>query len=186
MQSLDDQELRWLGRRHDAEKARRAARAIRDAGCENFSLDLMYGLPGQPLDSISRTIDGLLALEPAHLSSYALTLEPTTPLGADLEAGRLTMPEDDTVADAYDLVQQAFGAAGFEQYELSNWARPGRQSIHNLTYWRNGEYLALGAGASGSFAGERYKRTPDVRQYIAQAQAAIPPTWSASPGSMPR
>lgn len=169
VQSLVDRELQFLGRRHDADKAMRAARALREAGCVNFSVDLMYGLPGQSQSDLDRSIEGLVALEPSHISCYALTLEAETPMGADAAAGRLEVADDDRVADAYARIQEKLGTAGFDQYELSNWARPGRQSVHNLTYWRNGEYLGLGAGASGSFMGLRYKRTPIVPVYIESA-----------------
>lgn len=171
VQSLIDDELRFLGRRHDSAKAIKSAQAVREAGCANLSLDLMYGLPGQTSDDVSRSLEGLIALEPAHLSCYALTLEPDTPMGADEAAGRLQLPDDDRVASLYELVQRRLGKAGFGQYEVSNWARPSRESIHNLTYWLNGEYVGLGAGAAGSLAGHRYKRDPNLRAYIGAAQA---------------
>lgn len=174
VQSLQDPELRLLGRRHTADKALRAARAIREAGCANLSVDLMYGLPGQSMAALERTLAGVIALEPAHVSCYALTLEPTTPMGAAVEAGELALPDDDTVADQYARIQQVLGNAGYRQYEISNWARPGRESVHNLTYWRNGEWLGLGAGAAGSFMGLRTRRTPVIRDYIAAARAGEP------------
>lgn len=174
VQSLDDAELRFLGRRHTADKAVRAAQAIRAAGCTNFSVDLMYGLPNQPLDAVRRSLDGLLALEPAHVSCYALSIEEGTPFGMAAQRGRLQALDDDAVAEAYALIQRELSAAGFVQYELSNWARPGRVSIHNLTYWRNGEWIGLGPGAAGSCAGVRYTRVADVRGYIAAALADEP------------
>ncbi|MBM2810307.1 MAG: hypothetical protein HW416_1066 [Chloroflexi bacterium] len=185
VQSLDDDELRLLCRRHTADKARRAVAAARDAGCTDLSVDCMYGLPGQSAESVGRTIEGLVALNPDHVSCYALTLDATTPMGAAQVAGTLTLPDDDAVADQYAALQDALGRAGFLQYELSNWARPGHASIHNLTYWRNGEYVGLGAGASGSFMGLRYKRTPDIVAYIAAAAAGQPgyvasEHWSAA------
>jgi oxygen-independent coproporphyrinogen-3 oxidase len=174
IQSFDDDELRFLGRRHSAEKAERAVRAIREAGCENVSLDLMYGLPGQTPETLGRTLNHALALEPAHLSCYALTLEDSTPMGSAVAAGDLLLPDDDAVADQYAGIRATLARAGFHQYETSNWARAGRESVHNLTYWRNGEWLGLGAGAAGSFMGYRTKRTPVVRDYIAAAQAGQP------------
>jgi oxygen-independent coproporphyrinogen-3 oxidase len=95
-------------------------------------------------------------------------------MGAQAERGELTLIGDDSVADQYAAIQAGLAAAGYEQYELSNWALPGHASVHNLTYWRNGEYVGLGAGASGSFMGLRYKRTPVVRDYIAAAMAGDP------------
>src|SRR5205807_375957 len=149
VQSLDDGELRFLGRRHTADKAMRAARAVREAGCEDLSVDLMYGLPGQTIASLRASLDGLLSLDPDHISCYALTLEADTPMGAEANAGRLHLIEDDAVADQYAEIQSVLAQAGFAQYELSNWARPGHESIHNLTYWRNGEWIGLVAGAAG-------------------------------------
>ena len=181
IQSLVDEELRFLGRRHTADKARRAVRAVREAGCANLSLDLMYGVKGQTPSRLQASIDGLLELNPEHLSAYALTLEPTTPMGAELASGRLTLPSDDAVADAYTQIQAAFQTAGFEQYEVSNWARPGHQSVHNLTYWRNGEWVGLGAGASGSCFGGRYKRNPDIRAYIASTHSGDPAYVESEP-----
>jgi oxygen-independent coproporphyrinogen-3 oxidase len=131
----------------------------------------MYGLPTSSVESVERTLTGLVSLEPDHLSCYALTLEPETPMGAQAEEGSLVLLGDDAVADQYGAIQAGLATAGFQQYELSNWARPGCASRHNLTYWRNGEWLGLGAGASGSIAGLRYKRTPIVRDYIAAAAA---------------
>jgi len=174
VQSLDDDELRFLGRRHTADKAMRAAQAVREAGCRDLSLDLMYGLPDQPMDALRRSLNGLIALEPDHVSCYALTLEPDTPMGAEASAGRLDLPEDDAVADQYAEIQRMLAEAGFHQYELSNWARPGHESIHNLTYWRNGDWIGLGSGAAGSAAGRRYKRTPAVRDYLAAAMRGEP------------
>lgn len=166
VQSLIDHELRLLGRRHDADKALRAAEAIRAAGCWNLSMDLMYGLPEQSERDLRRSVDGLMALQPAHVSCYALTLEPETPMGADVAAGRIVLPDDDRVADQYALLQETLSEAGYRQYEISNWARPGCESTHNLSYWRNGEYVGLGVGAAGSFSGFRYRRTPGVRDYV--------------------
>jgi oxygen-independent coproporphyrinogen-3 oxidase len=174
VQSLDDDDLRFLGRRHSADKAIRAARAVRDAGCRDLSVDLMYGLPGQSPDALRRSLHGLIALEPNHVSCYALTLEPDTPMGLEASAGRLELPGDDAVADQYAEIQGMLANAGFQQYEISNWARPGHQSLHNLTYWRNGEWVGLGSGAAGSTAGRRYKRTPVVRDYISAALGGDP------------
>ncbi len=174
VQSLRDDELRLLGRRHSAEKARRAAEALREVGCANFSVDVMYGLPHQSVVELEETLDGVIRLEPAHVSCYALTLEHTTPMGAAAEAGELTLLEDDVVADQYARIQERLAGAGFGQYEISNWATPGRQASHNLTYWRNGEWLGLGSGAAASFMGFRTKRTPIVRDYIAAANAGNP------------
>lgn len=174
VQSLDDEELRFLGRRHTAEKAVRAVRAARDAGCTDLSADLMYGLPEGSLATVRRSVESLIDLGVDHVSCYALTLEPSTPMGAEVAAGTLVLPEGDALADQYALLQATLADAGYGQYELSNWARPGHESAHNLTYWRNGQYVGIGAGAAGSFDGARYKRTPVVRDYIEAAESASP------------
>ncbi len=184
VQSLIDEELQFLGRRHDAAKVTRSVEAIREAGCENFSLDLMYGLPGQAEEAVQRSLDGMIALAPPHLSCYALTLEDSTPMGAEAAAGALKLLDDDSVANGYARIQRALGQAGLDQYEVSNWARPGHQSIHNLTYWRNGEWLGLGAGAAGSLEGRGYKRDPLVTAYLAAAAQgdpayAVEEAWTA-------
>lgn len=174
VQSFDDGELRFLGRRHTADKAKRAFLAAREGGCTDLSVDLMYGLPGRDLSTLRCSLDQMLALAPDHISCYALTLEPSTPMGAEVAAGRISLPDEDAVAEQYAKIRGTLAAAGFEQYELSNWARPGHQSRHNLTYWRNDEYVGLGAGAAGSEGGARYKRTPIVRDYIRAAAAGEP------------
>lgn len=174
VQSFDDGELRFLGRRHTADKAKRAFLAAREGGCTDLSVDLMYGLPGRDLSTLRCSLDQMLALAPDHISCYALTLEPSTPMGAEVAAGRISLPDEDAVAEQYAKIRGTLAAAGFEQYELSNWARPGHQSWHNLTYWRNDEYVGLGAGAAGSEGGARYKRTPVVRDYIRAAAAGEP------------
>lgn len=171
VQSLDDDELRFLGRRHTADKAIRAVRAARDAGCGDLSVDLMYGLPEGSLSTVRRSVESVIELGVDHVSAYALTVEPSTPMGKDLAAGALVLPEGDAIADQYALLQTILVAGGYRQYELSNWAQPGHESVHNLTYWRNGQYVGVGAGAAGSFGGGRYKRTPVVRDYIAAAES---------------
>jgi oxygen-independent coproporphyrinogen III oxidase len=183
VQSLVDTELKFLGRRHDADTAVRAAKDIRAANCANLSLDLMYGLPGQTEADLRHSLEGLIALQPTHLSCYALTLEEGTPMGAEAAAGTLALPEDDAVAASYALIQERLDQAGFRQYEVSNWARASRESIHNLTYWLNGEYMGLGAGAAGSFEGFRYKRNPVVRAYIDAALRGDPALVDVEPWS---
>ena len=147
VQSFDDPELRLLGRRHSAAQARQAVEGAREAGFDNVSVDLMLGLPNQTLDAWQRSIDEASALDVGHVSVYALTLEPGTPMDADVRAGRTSEPDPDLAADMYLLTQRSLASAGFEQYEISNWARPGRSSRHNLIYWRSQPYLGVGPGA---------------------------------------
>jgi oxygen-independent coproporphyrinogen-3 oxidase len=166
VQSLDDTYLQLLGRRHSSEEARQAARWARQAGFA-FNLDFMFGLPGQSLDHWSGTLDQAVALEPDHLSCYLLTLDEKVPMGRDVAAGRLVLPADDDLAEMYALTRRRLASAGFEQYEISNWARPGQASRHNLTYWRDGQWVGVGAGAASAYAGRRWKNTPVLERYIA-------------------
>jgi oxygen-independent coproporphyrinogen III oxidase len=166
VQSAVASELALLEREHDFAAAVTAVAAARAAGFDNLSLDLIYGVPGQTLASWRESVEAVLALRPEHLSLYCLTIEPGTPMQRWLHNGRFSPPDPDLAADQYELAGQLLAAAGFIQYEISNWAQPGRECEHNLTYWRNGEYLGLGAGAHGHAAGTRYQVVKQPRVYI--------------------
>jgi len=172
VQSFQDDELRLLGRIHSAAEARRAYRAARRGGFQNVNLDLIYGLPDQPLAAWQRTLAEAIALRPEHLSLYALTLEEGTPLAADVAVGRLPAPDPDLAADMYLWAGEALAAASYDQYEISNWARPGYRCRHNLVYWRNQPYLGLGAGAHSCLDGRRFAAVRDPRAYIRDVAAA--------------
>lgn len=146
IQSFDDGCLARLGRIHDSAQARRAVRQAQDAGFANINLDLMYALPQQTLAMALADLEQAFALEPAHLSHYQLTLEPNTVFAARPPQG---LPDDDSAWDMQDACQAALAAHGYAQYEVSAYARPGRQCAHNLNYWRFGDYLGIGAGAHG-------------------------------------
>ena len=150
VQSMDDGLLAMLGRRHDADEAAQALDRCRRAGFDNVSLDLMYGLPNQSLDQWGDTVARVVALAPEHLSLYSLTLEEGTPLRRWVEQGRLPEPDPDLAADMYDHARAALAAAGYHHYEISNWARPKRESEHNLAYWRNLQWVGVGPGAHSS------------------------------------
>jgi oxygen-independent coproporphyrinogen-3 oxidase len=171
VQSLDDGTLELLGRRHSADEARAAFRAARAAGFENVNLDLMLGLPGMTVARWLETVDGLIELGPEHLSCYILTVDERVPMGRDVARGRLSLPEDDDVADQYLATGERLAAAGYARYEVSNWARSGRACRHNLTYWRDEPYIGVGAGAAGWIGGRRTKNTPSPRRYIASVAA---------------
>ena len=156
VQSFDDEELVVLDRVHTAAQARDAFAAARAAGFDNVNLDLIYGLPEQPLAAWQRSLEQALALAPEHLSLYALTVEEGTPLARDIARGRVTSPDPDAQAEQYEWTQDRLACAGYEHYEISNWARPGRRCAHNLLYWRNREYLGLGAGAHSYLDGVRF------------------------------
>jgi putative oxygen-independent coproporphyrinogen III oxidase len=146
-QSFDDRVLAALGRVHDAARVGAAAATLRAAGVPALNLDLIYGGPGEDAASWSATLAAAVALDPEHLSAYALTVEPATKFGRLVAAGRMPEPDEDELADRYDTACATLAAAGHHHYEVSNWARAGHASRHNLTYWRRGRYLGLGAGA---------------------------------------
>jgi len=146
VQSFDDGCLQRLGRIHDGAQAAAAIKLAQDAGFDNFNLDLMYALPEQTLAMAERDIERAIALQPAHVSHYQLTLEPNTIFAARPPAG---IPDEDASWDMQEHCQALLAEAGFAQYEVSAYARPGRQCAHNLNYWHFGDYLGIGAGAHG-------------------------------------
>jgi oxygen-independent coproporphyrinogen-3 oxidase len=148
VQSLDDRLLRAIGRNHDAAAAPAAMAAARAAGFENISIDLMFGLPGQSSEDWQATLAGAVALQPEHVSAYALTIERATAFGSRMRAGTLVVPDSPEVADMQIAARDALAAAGFAQYEVSSYARSGRRAIHNSLYWTGGAYLGVGASAS--------------------------------------
>lgn len=147
-QAFQDRLLKNLGRQHDATAIAHAFRAARAAGFDNLCADLMFGLPGQTMNDWRESLAALCALAPEHITAYALTVESGTPFGALERAGKLHRPGDDTVAAMYSLCHDELTAAGYEHYEISSYARPGRRSVHNSLYWTMGAYLGLGVSAS--------------------------------------
>ncbi|MBI2762079.1 MAG: radical SAM family heme chaperone HemW [Chloroflexi bacterium] len=174
VQSFDDGELKRLDRIHDAATAVAAFEAARAAGFDNLSLDLIYGLEGQTLASWRRNVERAIALEPEHLSLYALTIEEGTPLAHRVSKGQAPEPDPDLQADMYELAQERLAAAGYEQYEISNWAKPGRECRHNLVYWRDGEWLGLGAGAHSHIDDVRFAVMNSPAGYIRRLVAPSP------------
>lgn len=146
VQSFDDGCLQRLGRIHDSREAEAAIKLAQDAGFDNINLDLMYALPGQTLAMAEHDLQRAFALQPTHVSHYQLTLEPNTVFAARPPAG---IPDDDASWDMQEHCQALLADAGYAQYEVSAYARPGRQCDHNLNYWRYGDYLGIGAGAHG-------------------------------------
>jgi oxygen-independent coproporphyrinogen III oxidase len=174
VQSFDDDELRRLDRIHNAATAEAAYRAARTAGFENINLDLIYGLEGQTLDGWRRNVERALALGPEHLSLYALTIEEGTPLAHRVAQGAAPDPDPDVQADMYELAQDRLAAAGYEQYEISNWAKPDHECRHNLVYWRDGEWLGLGAGAHSHLQGMRFAGVKSPAAYIRSVRGTEP------------
>jgi oxygen-independent coproporphyrinogen-3 oxidase len=166
MQSADRGELRFLERQHGPREVEQAVGWAREAGIANLSLDLIFGLPGQRLASWEASLRSALALDPEHLSLYSLTIEEGTPLHRRVERGLVNEPDNDTAADMYEAAMATLESAGYQQYEISNWAKPGRECRHNLQYWLNRPYLGFGAGAHGFAAEVRTANLKGVRAYI--------------------
>ena len=172
VQSLDDRILPRLGRLHDARGARAAFEAAREAGCDNVSVDLMYGLPAQDPDTWSRSVEGVLSWEPEHLSAYGLTLDAGSLWAVTGVEG---LPPEGTVIEQYWALARAAAGRGFEHYEVSNYARPGFRSRHNQVYWRAAEYLAIGPGACGFVGDVRYGNVKPVARYCATLETGVLP-----------
>ena len=156
--------LAKIGRPHNYEQAVSAVQKIRKAGFKNLSLDLIYGLPGQTLESWQRTLRNVLELKPEHISCYGLKVEEGTPLYACQEF--MNLPDDDAQADMYLATVEILRAKGYRQYEISNFCKRNHESKHNVKYWTGGEYLGFGPDASSDFAGKRFKIIRDLRGYI--------------------
>ena len=171
VQSFNDRLLRVIGRIHTAAEAEQAFRAARAAGFENISLDLMYGLPTQTLDDLKKSVDEALALVPEHISVYGLTVEEGTPFAAAEAQGKLALPTEDAAEEMYDWLTAALPARGYARYEISNFARQGCESRHNIGYWRNVPYLGVGAAAHGYVDGVRWGNEPDTEKYILAVSA---------------
>lgn len=163
VQSGNENELRALSRRHTNADVVRTVRAARSAGIGNLSLDLMLGIPGQTADSLSGSIEFLCGLEPEHLSAYLLKIEPGTPFAANRPAG---LPDADAAAGLYLDCVEALARRGFAQYEISNFAREGKVSRHNLKYWTGKDYLGLGPAAHSMLEGRRFYFSRDLARYM--------------------
>jgi oxygen-independent coproporphyrinogen-3 oxidase len=173
VQSMATHVLTALGRTHDPANVARAIALARDAGFARVNVDLIYGMPGESLDDWRRSVEGAIALDVEHVSAYALTVEPATPLGRRVAAGARG-PDDDQQADCYALVDDLLAAAGYRWYEISNWARAGEECRHNLLYWTGGEYLGIGCAAHGHTAGRRWWNVRTPERYIEAVAAGAP------------
>jgi oxygen-independent coproporphyrinogen-3 oxidase len=165
VQSFNDEELRAIGRIHDAAGAREAIALAAGNGIRT-NLDLILGLPHQTRESFARTLEEAIALGAGHLSLYMLDLDETTPLQVQVARGRITVPEDDLVAALYRDAIERLEQAGLAQYEISNFARPGEECRHNLRYWTRGEYYGFGLAAHSFIAEQRFANTRNIRTYI--------------------
>lgn len=178
LQSLDDQQLRRLGRQHDRQAGLQAVQQARQAGFDNLALDLMFALPGQTPAQLDAELQEFLELAPEHLSCYGLTAEPGTPLGDAVERELCVLPTADAYADAFLQVHDRLSAAGYEHYEIANYARPGSRCRHNLGYWQRRPCFGLGAGAHSfdDFGwGSRWAVPADLDAYQAALSRAENP-----------
>lgn len=173
VQSLIDHELKSVGRRHNAAEAITAARTIRDAGITNLSLDLIFGLPGQTIDSWVTTLKEILNLRPEHISAYSLMYEPGTKLTAMLNAGKLQSVDEEVASQMYSIMCSMLFDSGYEQYEISNFCLPGFHSRHNSAYWDFTPYLGIGASAHSYDGAIRRANPASVKQYLANPAAAF-------------
>lgn len=167
VQSLVDKELKAVGRRHSAQQAIEAARMIREAGFDNVSMDLIYGLPGQTVETWNYSLETLMSLHPSHFSAYSLSIEPGTRLHSLISAGKISLPSEETSTEMYSILCQAAKVHGFRHYEISNFALPHMESRHNSSYWTGTPYLGLGPSAV-SYDGvwTRRTNTDNARDYI--------------------
>jgi coproporphyrinogen III oxidase-like Fe-S oxidoreductase len=163
--------LRSLERLHSSEAAVDAFHAARRAGFEDVNLDLIYGAEGETLTSWRSTLERTVAVEPDHVSAYALTIEPATALGRKVAAGLAPAPDGDLQADMYASACELLGVAGYEHYEVSNWARPGHRCAHNIGYWEGRPYLGLGAGAHSYRDGRRWWNVRPPQVYLDEVGA---------------
>jgi len=166
VQSFNDRELLVLSRIHNGKEARAAVQSAKNAGFANINVDLMYGLPGQTLHSWRDSLWQAISLCPQHLSLYQLTIEEGTPFHHAVATASIVLPEEDDVLLMDEETRLICGDAGLQQYEISNFASPGKECLHNINYWRNGDYLACGASAVSCTKGVREKRIEDPWEYI--------------------
>lgn len=171
VQTFDDGLLQAIGRIHTGQQAKEAMQLAREAGFRNVSMDLMYGLPHESLAVLQHDLETMIALEPEHISIYGLQLEEGTAFYRMQELGRFALPDEETVEQMYDLMASFLPAHGYARYEISNFARPGYESRHNLSYWQDVPYLGVGAAAHSYLEGRRYANGVDIPAYIRAMQA---------------
>lgn len=167
VQSFDDKELSFLGRIHTSEEAEQAVYLARDAGFKDIGIDLIYGIPGQEMSTWNKSLEMAVSLKPEHISTYELTVEKKTALHDYLKENRLTDTADENkIIDIYEHTIDYLTSNGFIHYEISNFARPGHVSRHNLNYWDRGEYYGAGLGAHSFMNGKRFRNTDNLEEYM--------------------
>lgn len=176
VQSFSQELLNFMNRAHSREEALGCMELLSKSGFRTFTVDLIYGNPGQSLQELEQDIDELLEFDPLHVSAYALTIESGTRLGKQVELGRIAPPEDDKVADHFNLLNKKLRDAGIQRYEVSNYSKPGHEALHNSNYWKHQKYLGMGPGAhSFWWQGEaiRWKNEADLNRYLAKKREEI-------------
>ncbi len=169
VQSFQPDLLKFMNRAHSSEEAMRCLELLKQSRFDSFTVDLIYGNPGQSLEQLGEDLDKLLMFDPPHVSAYSLTIEPNTRLGKQVELGRIAPPEDDKVADHFELVNDRLAKDGIARYEVSNYSRPGCEAVHNSNYWKHENYLGLGPGAHSFWWDKqaiRWENEPDLRKYL--------------------
>lgn len=170
VQTFDPDRLKFMNRAHTSDEAKYALDLLGKTGFKSFTVDLIYGSPGQTLQDLQDDIEILLEYDPPHVSAYALTIEPRTRLGKQVELGNLQPVDDEIKADHFDLLTRRLGEAGIQRYEISNYSRTGFEAVHNTRYWRHQNYLGLGPSAHSFWrtgeGGKRWKVISDIRQYL--------------------
>lgn len=170
IQSFDPGRLKFMNRAHTRDEAVHSLQALNTAGFGVFTVDLIYGNPGQTINEVKKDIEQILEFEPPHISAYALTIEPGTRLGKQAELGRLTPADDEIVAEQFDLIGQKFDAKGIYRYEVSNYSKPGFEAVHNTSYWRHKNYLGFGPSAHSFWwdadHARRWKTVNSIKDYL--------------------
>jgi len=186
VQSLDDRELEFLGRAHDARQAASFFAKARAAGFDSVGIDLIYGLPGQRLTDWENTLEKAVAMNPDHVSLYCLEAPPGTRLAADIDSGKTAQPDGDSQAEMYCAAVSALESSGRACYEISNFSLPGHECRHNLVYWLGGDYLGVGLSACSYIGGERVENERDFKRYEEKVERGERPARSSERLSYPR
>ncbi|WP_445664229.1 radical SAM family heme chaperone HemW [Fodinibius sp. AD559] len=169
VQSFEPELLEFMHRAHSREEALRCLELLGASNFNSFTVDLIYGNPGQSVEQLKSDVKKLLEFDPPHISAYSLTIEPKTRLGKQVELGRIAPPEDDKVAKHFDTINKLFSSHGIERYEVSNYSLPGKEAIHNSNYWEHENYLGLGPGAHSFWwddSAKRWENEQDLRKYL--------------------
>lgn len=173
VQAYQDRLLKEIGRVHSANDAIKGFYMAREAGFNNISLDLMFGLPGQTIDDVRETLNKFIELNPEHISTYSLKVEEKTVFGRLYDEGKLKLPNEDEERNMYYLIKEKLKEAGYNHYEISNFAKVGFESRHNTAYWKRQEYLGFGLGASSCFEEVRFSNTDNFDEYVRDFEGSI-------------